>query len=91
MEGHCFYTRGWFKVDKGKSIWMNVPGRQFYYHAHQIGKQDVFIGSEKEFFAHPVKKFSIKKADDKHVHAKNKQYKLYKFDKIPASNQVTLK
>ncbi|OJJ20128.1 hypothetical protein BKI52_16790 [marine bacterium AO1-C] len=91
MGGRCFYTEGWFIVEKGKSIWTNVSGRRFYYHAHQVGNQEVSIGSEKEFYAHPVKKFNIKKADNKYMYGKNKDYKLYKFDKIPASNQVTLK
>ncbi|HAS45867.1 MAG TPA: hypothetical protein DCS93_35625 [Microscillaceae bacterium] len=91
MGGRCFYTKGWFKVNKGKSIWTNVSGRRFYYHAHQIGKQNVSIGSEKEFYAHRIKKFNLKKADNEYMYGKKKDYKLYKFDKIPASNQVTLK
>jgi len=91
MGGRCFYTKGWFKVKKGESIWTNISGRKFYYHAHQIGNQKVFIGSEKEFYAHRIKKFNIKKADNRYMYGKKKDYKLYKFDKIPTSNQVTLK
>lgn len=91
MGGRCFYTKGWFKVKKGKSIWTNVSGRRFYYHAHEVGNHEVSIGSEKELYVHPVDKFNIKKADNKYAHGKNKRYKLYKFDKIPESKLVTLK
>lgn len=91
MGEYCYYSKGWFKVQKGKSIWMNATGRQFYYHAHQVGNKKKAIGSEKEFYAHPTKLFNIKRASAHRKGAKYETYEVYKFDKIPESKEVTLK
>lgn len=90
MGGRCFYSKGWYKVKQGKSIWLNVSGRKFYYHAHQVGKSEVSYGSEKEFYVHPIKAFNIRRANVTQYEKYGKKYSKYKFDKIPESKIVTI-
>ncbi|WP_299457668.1 DUF1036 domain-containing protein [uncultured Microscilla sp.] len=91
MGGRCFYSKGWYKVKQGKSIWLNVSGKKFYYHAHQVGKNDVSYGSEKEFYVHPIKAFNIRRAAVGRYKREGDKYSKYKFDKIPESRMITIK
>lgn len=91
MGGRCFYSKGWYKVKSGKSIWLNVSGRRFYYHAHQVGNKEVAVGSEKAFYVEAIKAFNIKRASAKRKGEKYKKYEVYKFDKIPESKTVIIK